>query len=184
MQDVQNKDSGFIVMMPLEADVFGCSALRYRLVVCCCCLFFVLFALCVLLTYLRQALLDISNSHNLLDFTLPSKPQVIVRPGSHLHHHHHNTTPPLSLGPSESADPRRALRRWRRKRGKKGGLHARLKAWASRPPLPSLLLANVRYLENKLDELRAKITTQEIRKCFTLIFTKTRLSVKVPECAV
>ncbi|KAK2918358.1 hypothetical protein Q8A73_002729 [Channa argus] len=53
-------------------------------------------------------------------------------------------------GSSELADPRKALRRRRRKRGKRGGLHARVKARASRPPLPSLLLANVRSLENKL----------------------------------
>lgn len=137
-----------VVMMPLEADVFGCSALRYWLFVCCCCLFFVLFVLCVLSTYLRQALLDISNSHNLLDFTFRRSFKSLFGPVA---------------TSSESADPRRVLRRWRRKRGKKGGLHARLKAWASRPPLPSLLLANVRNLENKLDELRAKITTQEIR---------------------
>lgn len=70
-------------------------------------------------------------------------------------------------------------------RGKRGGLHARLKARASRPPLPSLLLANVRSLENKLDELRARITTQrEIRECCALIFTETWLSDKVPEDAI
>ncbi|KAK2899376.1 hypothetical protein Q8A73_012505 [Channa argus] len=53
------------------------------------------------------------------------------------------------------------------------------------PPLPSLLLANVRSLENKLDELRARITTQrEIRECCALIFTETWLSDKVPEDAI
>ncbi|KAK0149244.1 hypothetical protein N1851_010226 [Merluccius polli] len=78
----------------------------------------------------------------------------------------------------ELTDPRRALQRWQRKRGKRGGLHARLKACPSRPLLLSLLLANVRSLENKLDELRARTTTQQ------LIFTKTWLSDKVPEFAV
>lgn len=48
--------------------------------------------------------------------------------------------------------------RWRQ--GKKGGLHARLKARATRPPLPSLLLANIRSLENKMDELTTRFTTQ------------------------
>ncbi|KAK2921577.1 hypothetical protein Q8A73_001062 [Channa argus] len=58
-------------------------------------------------------------------------------------------------------------------------------AHCARPPLPSLLLANVRSLENKLDELRAKITTQrEIRECCALIFTETCLSDKVPEDAI
>ncbi|KAK0156573.1 hypothetical protein N1851_000004 [Merluccius polli] len=78
----------------------------------------------------------------------------------------------------ELTDPRRALQRWQRKRGKRGGLHARLKACPSQPLLLSLLLANVRSLENKLDELRARTTTQQ------LIFTKTWLSDKVPEFAV
>ncbi len=77
------------------------------------------------------------------------------------------------------------LRRRRRKRGKRGGLHARLKARANRPPLPSLLLANVRSLENKLDELRARITSQrEVRECCALIFTETWLSEKAPESSV
>ncbi|KAI3369115.1 hypothetical protein L3Q82_025439 [Scortum barcoo] len=60
----------------------------------------------------------------------------------------------------------------RHRRGKRAGLDARLKACANQPPLPSLLLANVRSLENKLDELRARITSQrEVRDCCALIFT-------------
>ena len=77
---------------------------------------------------------------------------------------------PETPASSEYADPRRAQRRRRRKRGKRGGLHARLKACPSKPPLPSLLLANVRSLENKLDELRARITSQrETREGCALI---------------
>ncbi|KAI4884158.1 hypothetical protein NFI96_005463 [Prochilodus magdalenae] len=54
-----------------------------------------------------------------------------------------------------------------------------------RPPLPSLLLANVRSLENKLDELRARITTQrEIRDCCALILTETWLSDSTPDSAI
>lgn len=48
--------------------------LRSQMPTCCLLLFFVLFALdkcCALLTYLREALLNIGNSHNLLDFTIP-----------------------------------------------------------------------------------------------------------------
>ncbi|KAI4905306.1 hypothetical protein NFI96_022731, partial [Prochilodus magdalenae] len=93
---------------------------------------------------------------------------------SHRHHPHEGPEPTTS---SEYAYPRIALRRRRRKLGKRGGLHARLKACASRPPLPSLLLANVRSLENKLDELRARITSQrEVRECCALIFSETWLS--------
>lgn len=40
-------------------------------------------------------------------------------------------------------------------------------------------------LENNLDKLRARITTQrEVRACCSLIFTETWLSDKVPECTV
>lgn len=47
----------------------------------------------------------------------------------------------------------------RRRQGKKGGLHARLKAMASRPPLPGLLLANVQSVEDKMDEPSEKCET-------------------------
>lgn len=110
------------------------------------CMFTVLFALdkcCALLTYTRQALLDIGNSHNYLDSTLflplelsalPPELTAIVCPGSH---HHHSQEGHEAPSPSEPADPRRALRTQRRKRGNRGGLHARLKARASQPPLTS-----------------------------------------------
>lgn len=71
-------------MAPLKSDVFAYSALRCRLVVCYC-LLFALFALdkcSALLTYPRQALLDIGNSYNPQDFTLPPELQVIVRAGN------------------------------------------------------------------------------------------------------
>lgn len=61
----------------------------------------------------------------------------------------------------------------------------RQKGCANWPSLPSLLLANIWFLENKLDELRVRITTQcEIREYWTLIFTKTWLSDTVSECSV
>lgn len=75
--------------------------------------------------------------------------------------------------------------RTRRRRGKRGGLHARLKARATRPPLPSLLLTNVRSLENKMDELRTRTTTQrEIRECCALIFTETWTTDNTPDSAI
>lgn len=89
------------------------------------------------------------------------------------------------LSSSEHADPKRVLRRRRCKRGKRAGLHARQKGRANRPPLPSPLLANVQSLDNKLDELRARILTQrEIRERCALIFTETWLSDKIPACAI
>lgn len=75
--------------------------------------------------------------------------------------------------------PRESTLEMRSKRGMRGGLHARLKACIRWPPLTSPLLANMRSLENKLDKLRARITTQrEKRECCTLIFTETWLSDK------
>ncbi|KAK2875601.1 hypothetical protein Q8A73_024029 [Channa argus] len=172
-------------MAPSVADVFARSALECRLFLLFC-VFLVFSAVhkCHgLLTFNRQALLDIANSQH-TDFAsfIPLELQLIVRSQSHHRNHPGGHEAP---GSSELADPRKALRRRRRKRSKRGGLRARLKACASRPPLPSLLLANVRSLENKLDELRARITTQrEIRECCTLIFTETWLSDKVPEDAI
>ena len=180
---------GHIGMAPPEADVFvrsspGCRFFRFSFRFC---MFFLLVLDTVhkclaLYTYSRQALLDIAAQNWKITGQIPPELQHIVRPESHRHHPHEGPEPTTS---SEYADPRIALRRRRRKRGKRGGLHARLKARASRPPLPSLLLANVRSLENKLDELRARITSQrEIRECCALIFSETWLSETVPDSAV
>ncbi|KAK7888822.1 hypothetical protein WMY93_024382 [Mugilogobius chulae] len=87
--------------------------------------------------------------------------------------------------PGVDAFDRRKTVHPKRRRGKRGGLHARLKARANKPPLPSLLLANVRSLENKMDDLRARITTQrEVRECCALIFTETWLAENTPDTAV
>ncbi|KAI3355732.1 hypothetical protein L3Q82_004319 [Scortum barcoo] len=52
----------------------------------------------------------------------------------------------------------------KQKRGKRGGLLARLKANAGRPPIPSLFLSNVRSLDNKLDLLRLRLgVSREMR---------------------
>ncbi len=48
----------------------------------------------------------------------------------------------------------------RRKRGKRAGVLVRLRCRAFRPPLPTILLANVQSLDNKLCELRARISYQ------------------------
>lgn len=87
--------------------------------------------------------------------------------------------------PIRQIDQRRVLQRHQCKRGKRGGLHAKLKAHASWPPLPSLLLANVRILENKLYELKIRLTTQqEIRECCSLIFPKTWLSENITDSVI
>ncbi len=52
-----------------------------------------------------------------------------------------------------AAQPRK--RRQRQKRGKRAGVLVRLRRRAFRPPLPTILLANIQSLDNKLCELRA-----------------------------
>ncbi len=49
-------------------------------------------------------------------------------------------------------------RKRRRKRGKRAGVLVRLRRRPLRPPLPTILLANVQSLDNKLCELRARIS--------------------------
>ncbi len=46
----------------------------------------------------------------------------------------------------------------KRKRGKRAGILIRLRRHAFRPPLPTILLANVQSLDNKLCEVRAHIS--------------------------
>lgn len=67
-----------------------------------------------------------------------------------------------------------------RRRGKWEGLHARPKTWATKPPLPSLLLVNVCSLDNKLHGFKARLQTQcETRDCCALLFTETWLSCNI-----
>ncbi len=73
----------------------------------------------------------------------------------------------------------------RRKRGKRAGVLARLRRCAFRPPLPTILLANVQSLDNKLCELRARISYQrETRDCFVICLTETWMSAMVPDSAI
>lgn len=87
-----------------------------------------------------------------IDGFIPPQLQLIVCPRNH----HHPQGGPEAPNSSEHADPRRVLHRWQHKPGKRGGLHGC-------------------RLENNLDKLRARITTQrEIRACCSLIFTETQ----------
>ncbi len=71
-----------------------------------------------------------------------------------------------------NARPRRKKRS--RKRGKRAGVLVRLRRRAFRPPLPTILLANVQSLDNKLCELRARISYQrETRECCVICLTET-----------
>ncbi len=70
-------------------------------------------------------------------------------------------------------------------RGKSAGIRNRLRKSAHSPPLPSLLLANVQSLDNKMDDLRARISFQrDIRDCNIICLTETWLTPSVPDTAV
>ncbi len=56
---------------------------------------------------------------------------------------------------------------------------------AHSPPLPSILLANVQSLDNKMDDLRARISFQrDIRDCNIICLSETWLTPSVPDTAV
>ncbi|KAL0173686.1 hypothetical protein M9458_029654, partial [Cirrhinus mrigala] len=79
----------------------------------------------------------------------------------------------------------RPRRKRRRKRGKRAGVLVRLRRRPLRPPLPSILLANVQSLDNKLCELRARISYQrEIRDCCIICLTETWMSAVIPDSAI
>ncbi len=76
-------------------------------------------------------------------------------------------------------------RRRRKHHGRRAGICNRLRKRAHSPPLPSILLANVQSLENKMDDLRARISFQrDIRDCNILCLTETWLTPMVPDTAV
>ncbi len=79
--------------------------------------------------------------------------------------------------------PRR--RKNSRKRRKSAGVLVRLRRRAFRPPLPTILLANVQSLDNKLCELRARISYQrETRDSCVICLTETWMSAMVPNSAI
>ncbi len=72
-------------------------------------------------------------------------------------------------------------RRQRKHRGRRAGIRKRLRKRAHSPPQPSILLANVQSLENKMDDLRARISFQrDIRDCNIFCLTETWLTPLVP----
>ncbi len=124
-----------------------------------------------LFIYDRRTLLDIGHHcTNLLQDTLSTDPAW-----------------PLEILRSTEADKGRLNnpRRRRKHRGRRAGIRNRLRKRAHSPPLPSILLANVQSLENKMDDLRARISFQrDIRDCNILCLTETWLTPTVPDTAV
>ncbi len=100
-----------------------------------------------------------------------------------------NTLSPNSLSPNSSwpleilrnAEGNNGHRRRNKKHhGKSAGIRNRLRKRVHSPPLPSILLANVQSLENKMDDLRARISFQrDIRDCNIICLTETWLTPSV-----
>ncbi len=70
--------------------------------------------------------------------------------------------PEAAASPTDATHTKRRRRRCERgqKRGKRGGIRARLRANPTRPAIPSLMLSNVRSLENALDLIQLSQSTQ------------------------
>ncbi|KAL0148751.1 hypothetical protein M9458_055929 [Cirrhinus mrigala] len=130
--------------------------------------------------YDRQSLLEIDNAHKhqlspaaiekLRGFCILLKPDLET-----------------VASPSDATRTKRRRRRCERgrKRGKRGGIRARLRANPTRPALPTLILSNVRSLENKLDEIQlSRSTEHEARDCCVFVFTETWLNDKTPDSAI
>ena len=74
-------------------------------------------------------------------------------------------------------------RRRRQKRGKRGGIRARLAASPHKPAIPTLLMANVRSLDNKMDNV-IYYDQPSARDCCVYVFTETWLHKNIPDSAI
>ncbi len=124
-----------------------------------------------MIMYDKRTLLDIGQRYtNLIQDTLYTDPAW-----------------PLEILRSTEADKGclNNTRRRRKHRGKRAGIRNRLRKRAHSPPLPSILLANVQSLDNKMDDLRARISFQrDIRDCNIICLSETWLTPSVPDNAV
>ncbi len=124
-----------------------------------------------LIIYDKRTLLDIGHCYTyLLQDTLSTNP-----------------TWPLEIlrNTEENKGHLNNPRRRKKHSGKCAGIRNRLRERAQSPPLPSIVLANVQSLENKMDDLRAGISFQrDIRDCNILCLTETWFTPSVPDTAV
>ena len=89
---------------------------------------------------------------------------------------------PTGHSHSDSTDvPKRSTR----KRGWRAGVLVRLRHCGHRPPLPVVMLGNVRSLFNKKDEFSALVKfNREFKDCSAFCFSETWLNPDIPNCAV
>ncbi|XP_060763541.1 uncharacterized protein fbrsl1 isoform X7 [Neoarius graeffei] len=96
--------------------------------------------------------------------------------------------PALTSTPTTAAHPQRKRHRRcerKQKQGKCGGIRARLMANPHKPAIPSIILANVRSLDNKLDYIHLlRATQQAVRECCVFVFTETWLNDSIPDSAI
>ena len=72
-----------------------------------------------------------------------------------------------------------------RRRGKRGGVLARLRLRTTCPTLPSIILAKVRSLRNKVDELNAHIEAKrDMRDCCAYFVTEIWLDDSIPDATI
>ena len=70
----------------------------------------------------------------------------------------------------------------KRKRGRRGGVKNRLRRRPAKPPLPSVVFANVQSLYNKIDELHAKCRYDNVyREACVMAFCETWLDSTRPD---
>ena len=88
-------------------------------------------------------------------------------------------------GHDSTSSSQHSQRQGRRRRGKRGGVLARLRRRNTKVPLPSIMLANVRSLRYKMDELIGLMDArQDFRDCSAYFITETWLDSSVPDSAV
>ncbi len=97
-------------------------------------------------------------------------------------------SPTTSPTPTTASRPQRRCHKRRerkQKRGKRGGIQVRLVANPHKPAILTIVLANVRSLDNKLDYIRLLRSTQRtVRDCCVFVFMETWLSNSVPDCTI
>lgn len=82
-------------------------------------------------------------------------------------------------------NPSRPSRRRKKKRGCRAGVLVRTRKQYFKPALTTILLANVQSIDNKMDELNARIKFQrDIRNCCVLAFVETWLVPEISDTAV
>ncbi|TWW82332.1 Janus kinase and microtubule-interacting protein 3 [Takifugu flavidus] len=147
----------------------------------------------VMKSALQQKMLDLESEKNSLGFTSYTREQLLdIRSQCQ-----ETFITDLQLIPEISRTPeathftrpggsaRRRRRDRKQRRGKRGGLRAKLRLTPHRLSLPSIFLANVRSLVNKMDELRLRLNhSKGLSDCNAMILTETWLNSGIPDTAI